>query len=608
MKRIVSYFGGIFSLDLRSLGLARFFLGVIMLYDFIGRIPYINDFYTDEGLLTRKNFMNFMEHGWNWSIFMFTGNYWPILLLYLVMLVFIVLMTIGYRYRLTSFVVWVFMISISNRNWMLNNSGEDLYRVMLFVFMFLPMGSKYSVDNALKLNKNDFNNSYFSIWTFIYIVQISAVYFVSYYFKTGSDWRVSYRATYMALSIGVFTRDWVSYVLEFKNLLKYLTMFVIKAEGFAHYLLLFGFTYKLKAYTRYILISIWVGFHASLIFAMKIGAFPWICIAVWFGLLPAHFWDSIFKVRKYYPKTTIYYDGYCGFCKKGVYILREFFLLNNVEIRFTQSNYNINQIMLKNNSWVVSDESQNTYQHINAFNYLIKNNSRLSFLKFFLCSSFVSKIGDKAYRFIANNRKLFSSLTKPFKFSHLKLPSPSSLALVILGMLYIGTVVTWNLHKINYKKPYPLRNFFIKSAQWSNLFQYWGMFSPNVRSDEGYFVVDGKLTNGQHVDLFHNLPFVDASPPKCLSCEFKTKEWRKFFMNLTSKPKYQDYYSQYLCKRWNRKRERLINSDLREIKIYYILRHNLGPEKGKSDWKKKKLWHHHCFEKDWKAHIEKGKS
>ena len=59
-------------------------------------------------------------------------------------------------------------------------------------------------------------------------------------------------------------------------------------------------------------------------------------------------WEKIFEYyrAKGFGKIRIYFDGDCRFCEKGVRLVREFFLLPEVELSSCQSKPDIHAAML----------------------------------------------------------------------------------------------------------------------------------------------------------------------------------------------------------------------------------------------------------------------
>jgi predicted DCC family thiol-disulfide oxidoreductase YuxK len=603
MKKIFKNIREVFALDLRSLALARVLFAMTMLYDFITRIPYIEDFYTDNGLLTRENFVKIMDHGYNWSIFLFSGELGPISMLYGVMLVLIFFLMIGFKHRFTTITLWIFMASIQNRNWMINNSGDDLYRLMLVIFIFIPINEYYSVDHALRKNKLKRITSYSSLWTLVYIVQISLMYITSYFYKTGADWHITYDALYKAFSLGIYTRDSATYLLAYPKLLKAMTFLSMLMEGFLPYFLLLGLFNNLKHFARYFVIGIFVGFHVSLILTFKIGAFPWICLSIWPGLLPAHFWDVLLKTKNIFPQTKVYYDGDCSFCKKMVLILKELLILKNTNVLIAQSNLLIEQEMNKHNSWVVEINGVSFF-HYEAMCELIRSNSSFRSFHYLFSNPLARSIGYLAYKLVSNNRSLFSKFTSILRFNNTKAINSTAKVSMFLAVTYLVLALAWNFSSLGLK--FPLRRELTTLVNYTNLYQNWGLFAPNVRSDEGFFVADGELINGDKYDIYNDLPFISATAPSCLSCAFPSKEWRKFFMNLIKKKAYQSFYGQYICRKWNVLKRRPIRMNLKKFELHYIMRVNKGSKDGYGPWKRHFVWRHFCYQHDLDAY-EKNK-
>lgn len=61
---------------------------------------------------------------------------------------------LGYYTKLNTFLVWLFTISLHNRNIFVLHGGDLYQRCILFFAMFLPLGACYSIDNILEKKSN----------------------------------------------------------------------------------------------------------------------------------------------------------------------------------------------------------------------------------------------------------------------------------------------------------------------------------------------------------------------------------------------------------------------------------------------------------------------
>lgn len=62
--------------------------------------------------------------------------------------------------------------------------------------------------------------------------------------------------------------------------------------------------------------------------------------------------------------------------------------------------------------------------------------------------------------------------------------------------------------------------------------QYWGMFSPHIMKEDGWYVYEGFTETGKHWDLKQNTPYINADKPKHLVKHYKSDRWRKLAENI----------------------------------------------------------------------------
>src|SRR5690606_13714917 len=156
------------------------------------------------------------------------------------------------------------------------------------------------------------------------------------------------------------------------------------------------------------LVILFVGFHFGIFLTMNIGLFTFICEAMWMLFLPKPFWHKLaaFFRKRNYHQVRIYFDPACGFCQKGVRIIREFLLLSDVKIDKAQETPAIYKEMEKNHSWVIVNEKNEKFFHYNAFLELLRHSPIGRPFLFFFASKPVSWIGGKVYYWVSHNRPL----------------------------------------------------------------------------------------------------------------------------------------------------------------------------------------------------------
>ncbi|MFO0760403.1 MAG: DCC1-like thiol-disulfide oxidoreductase family protein [Byssovorax sp.] len=137
-------------IDARSLGLFRIAMALVLLGDLFGRARYLKDFYSNEGVLPNHNHLfNLRNTGQVWSVlhaFSSPGeNAFAFILIALAYLFFLA----GYRTRVFHALSLVALVSLTARDILLENAGNYAAIALLFFTLFLPCGSRFSLDSLL---------------------------------------------------------------------------------------------------------------------------------------------------------------------------------------------------------------------------------------------------------------------------------------------------------------------------------------------------------------------------------------------------------------------------------------------------------------------------
>src|SRR5690349_15745714 len=135
-----------FSLDLRSLGLFRIALALVVLYDLFVESANLIPFYTDQGLITKELIIQY-----NWlsqfsSIHLLFRDPFGQTLLFGVSAIAAIFLLLGYRTKIASIMCFLLMRSMYFGTLFIHNGGDDILLVLLFLGIFLPLNARFSVD------------------------------------------------------------------------------------------------------------------------------------------------------------------------------------------------------------------------------------------------------------------------------------------------------------------------------------------------------------------------------------------------------------------------------------------------------------------------------
>ena len=85
--------------------------------------------------------------------------------------------------------------------------------------------------------------------------------------------------------------------------------------------------------------------------------------------------------------------------------------------------------------------------------------------------------------------------------------------------------------------------------------QYWGMFSPDIMKEDGWYVYQGFDGNGKEYDLKKNTHTVDFSKPVRIASDYKSDRWRKLAENMQSRNYtfLRPCFCDYVLKDWNQR-------------------------------------------------------
>jgi uncharacterized membrane protein YphA (DoxX/SURF4 family) len=129
-----------------TIGIFRIFFGLTVFLSTLGRFPFRELFYTDLGIVTFKTMNHFFPKP-DWLFFRWMPQADPSLQIYfLVFMMFTLFLILGWWTRVSSIVVFLGLISLSNRNFFIDNAGDDLMRINGFFLMFSRAGGAYSLD------------------------------------------------------------------------------------------------------------------------------------------------------------------------------------------------------------------------------------------------------------------------------------------------------------------------------------------------------------------------------------------------------------------------------------------------------------------------------
>ena len=601
LKRTLRYLEATYSLDLRSLALFRIALGAVLLGDLIWRARDLTVFYTDFGVLPRAALLDKFSPGQRFSIHLMSGQLIFQVFLFLLAAFFAVMLIAGARTRLAAFASWFMVVSLQNRNPIILQGGDVYLRVLAFIAIFLPLGALYSVDAALlpeaSEQKTPRRFAHFSTPGLALIAQVAMVYAFAVLLKTAPEWRRDYSAVYYALSIQQMSTPLGRFLLHFPKLLPWLTRVTLLQEGSIPLLLLTPF---LAGPARFLGVILIIGLHIGLGLSIRLGHFPYIAGMAALPLIPTWFWERDW-IRRRLPwltgnatagsGTRIYYDANCSFCSKLVRVVRAFLLIPKAELISAQE-FPVTELeMADQKSWIVMGSDGRRYYKWQAFAHVVSRSTVLSWLAPLMRSEFLERKGREWYEAIERNRDRLSRYTEWIRPRPLNLKT--SPAVTVFALLLIVYTFLWNLSSVVHVPFEPWEDAIGLTLA---VDQQWNMFSPNPLTYDGWYVIEGKLRDGRHVNVRNPDRPVSYEQPASIADQYENERWRKYLMNLSlpEDTDYRLYYGRYLCRSWNLARSTTDPATLITFDIYFMARQN-SIQHPPTGFHRDLLWHHECF-------------
>ena len=584
------------ALDDRSLAFYRVLMGMVVMADVLYRLSDLENFYTDIGLIPRNLFLNEMTLPWSTSFHLANGSLGFQAVLFFIHFTFGIMLLFGYKSTFAMIGAFVMTISVHNRNWLVNNGGDDILRAILFISIFLPLNRCFSIDSALRSDRDQSIKNHFSTWTLTFTLQVFCIYFISYVLKDSPIWTKDYTALFYASRLDIFANSFSVWLRDFTFIQKIITFLTIYLEFLGPILLVIPFLFgKFWWQVRVALVILFTGLHIGILSTMKIGVFPYLCIGMWMIFLPGPFWDFLNTKlrRKKSSSLTIFYDGECSFCLKMSLMLREFFMLTDAKVVAGDSNQEIKIKIEKEHSWVVKT-SEGYFTHFSGFLELFRYSPFPGFIFKFFTLGMIAKIGDFLYRIVARNRNFLATFSQFFQIkSNLKYPSWLRLFYQIAGAVFFTAILIWNLSTV---KKWGIKNNPLAGLiRWTHTYQEWNMFAPFPKMNNIWVSIPAILEDETELELLTGNPDPYSMAPKVFYQNIPNEHWRKFYLNLSEKTDYARYYGGYLCRTWNNRKIRSKDVDLRKFEIIVYSQMNLI-DGSRGEIKKILSWKHWCNE------------
>lgn len=536
------------SLDFQALSLFKIAISVYLLSDFyVSVYPYFEDFYGNSGIVPlsvlvgeihQLSSFNILPYVKAFDIFRFGGVFAPLYTTATLALAF------GYRTGWSNALVFVLNGYLYWLNPYINSGAETLAHLLLLWSLFLPVGRYWSVDAALDSAPR---RRPYPILPFVAMrLQIASLYVFAALFKlAGLPWRDGIAVTW-AFSDGVFgsTSSGLFLVHHAPALLHVMNYLVIAFQLSFPFLIYCPWR---NDFVRAIALICSAAMHASFIFFLNVGGFPYICLVMLSLLVPDKWFDRLLRARRQrLAGVVVFYEPGCGFCHRIALVLREFLLAPTSQVVPSSTNAEANAMLLLNNSWVVRGADGKLYLKWHAMDYLLRQNPLFAPIAWIFERAFMQGPMEKLYDAIGSSRNWLASVVRRL----LPLRSSRSIgrpALVLCGLL-MTFALTSNILSLA-RLAFPDLSRFDDVFAVTQIKQGWEVFAPRPTHFRRKYSVVAHLGDGSTVDVMNLLPIPIFRIDEVLHVSFSSPRWAKYytrFDDLTD----QDWFAfgRHLCR------------------------------------------------------------
>lgn len=576
MRHLADFY---FRIDLRSLAVFRILLGGLCVHDLFVRGSNLDRFYTSEGVLPAAARVPKVGAEFHFSLLDFIDTPWLVHAVFAIGLVAGLAFLLGYHTRFAQFLLFLFEVSVRNRNPLVSQGVDATLVTFLLWTLFLPMGQRFSIDGlrlALRRGVDLASASdpapeagARSVAAGAIVLQLGLVYFMTAFAKSGEAWRTG-TAIYYALHLDLFATPFGSWLAAAPlGFLSFLSWGTLVAEFAALPLLLLPFP---QPSLRRIFIVVLGLMHLGTALTLEIGSFPFVMLSTYVLLLSAQDWRALrqWALRRSRP-LTVYYDDSCGFCHRCCEIVALADVGRNVSfVGASQRQHHLHALS--------ESELQTSLVAFDARDH--KSLRAAAVARVFgalpwpwragvlLDAPGLRRVANAVYDSVARRRRTLSvrlglaacgtTLPEPAAARAAAVPfSRVRRAAELAGNFAAAALVaTVLVNGYNSSLAAPLGRATVREPRWMravvlslDLVPGWRMFAPEPLRHDGWWVLDGVTSSGRHFDPLSGRAIEWGKPPR-LSRRYDIYE-RMYYFNL-SQGRYRafrPYFARYVARR-----------------------------------------------------------
>src|SRR4051812_31454499 len=328
------------TIDARSVALGRIVLSIVLLIDLVRRIPVLDLFYTNDGLLPNHTLLWRPPTQWMFSFFFLASLREEAILCFLLCGFVYLALLVGWRTTLMRFLAPICLISLHARVTLVENGGDWMLCELVVWSALLPLGRRFSVDavrESLRRRRETTAaeladrvamgprpdsslvdptadvNRVVTLGAFTILLQLAISYFFNAILKGGPTWLHGTAVHYvlyqnrMVTWFGVWMRGHMTPALS-----RVLSYSALATESLLPLLILSPIQ---RTWTRRAAVLAIIGLHIGFQSFINLGVFSWTMIGYTPFLLTASEWTLFARIAaRSRRRLTLYFDGDCGGC------------------------------------------------------------------------------------------------------------------------------------------------------------------------------------------------------------------------------------------------------------------------------------------------------
>ena len=528
------------SVDPRSLGLFRIVLGTLLVYEVVRRLPYYEAFYTNDGWLTNHYALYRPMSGHLFSVYHAFGTRTEVGMLLAFHLVVNVMLLIGWHTRIMNVLAAVLITSLNSRNIMVENGGYVVTNLLTIWAMFLPLGTRFSVDAVRRAWKRKSERTcqalddpavyardaapIASLAVLAIILQWVVIYFFNTVQKNGPSW-ANGTALYYFLQQDRIVTPFGAWIREVMPLgwVRALTWGTLVVEGSIPALLL---TPVATSFARKVAFVGVLGLHLSIGLMATLGPFAWVMMTPFFVAIDRNDWERLgaWLKGRCHPRT-LWYDDTDGFSLDVCHFVK-------LHDAFGLVRYAPLPEERRDETLTVTEGEELDGRRYTGSAAVVALQAALPYPKWAVLWMRLPGLRGLVDRLLARMARSRSRLTVSLGLDGEREPlgvvgpSRARRALEFMGtqlgqvgvlLLFVATgsqVLIENRFVPEWMKPHRRPEWMTAVVVYPRLFQGWSMFAPDPPKDDGRVVVDGLTVDGRSFDpLTGAEPSFDVQPP-----------------------------------------------------------------------------------------------